>query len=120
MLPNTGTRLPKRPLYSDLDIADAISRALIDELGGSARAAKTVMRWADVSDRSARAWLHGQSCPSGRNLLVLAAHSRRVMTALLKLLGHDQLMVALDLQEIETELERMTERVRRLRSEMSP
>ena len=112
MLPNTGTRLPKRPLYSDLDIADAISRALTDELGGSARAAKTVMRWADVSDRSARAWLHGQSCPS--------AHSRRVMTALLKLLGHDQLMVALDLQEIENELERMTERVRRLRSEMSP
>ncbi len=120
MLPNTGTRLPKRPLWSEFEIAAAISQALTEELGGSRRAAKTVMKWADVSDRSARAWLHGQSCPSGRNLLVLAAHSRRVMAALLKLLGHDQLMVALDLQEIENQLERMAERVRRLRSELSP
>ncbi|MFC3792264.1 hypothetical protein [Sphingobium agri] len=38
------------------------------------------------------------------------------MTALLGMAGHDHLAVALDLSEIEQELERLVERVRELRN----
>lgn len=116
MVPKSGSRVPKRLPYSDAEIAAIISRALVAELGGSRRATKTVMKWAHVSDRSARAWINGESCPSSCHLVLLASRSRAVMTALLGMAGHDHLAVALDLSEIEQELEHLVERVRELRN----
>lgn len=115
MLPKTGSRLPKRPPFSDLEIADVIGRALIEELGGTRKATKTVMVWADVSERAARAWINGESCPSCRHVILLAGKSRAVMNAILRLAGHDRLMVSLDLAEIEAGLEAMIDRLRSLK-----
>ena len=66
-------------------------------------------------NQQARAWINGESCPSSCHLVLLASRSRTVMTALLGMAGHDQLAVALDLSEIEHELEHLAERVRKLR-----
>ncbi|MCD2316704.1 hypothetical protein LQ954_11145 [Sphingomonas sp. IC-11] len=115
MLPKSGSSLPKKPPYSDLEIADVIGRALIEELGGSRRATKTVMKWAEVSDRAARSWISGESCPSCRHLILLAAKSPSVMLAVLRLAGHEDVQVAFDLAEIELELTRTVHRIHSLR-----
>lgn len=114
MLPKSGNRLPKRA-YSESEIAAIIGHALVEQLGGSRRATKTVMKWADVSDRSARAWVNGETCPSCRHLILLASQSPFVMAALLNLMGHEQIAVGIDLREVEQQLELITERVRKLR-----
>jgi hypothetical protein len=115
MLPKTGRRLPKTPPYSDLEIADAIGRALAEELGGTRRATKTVMRWANVSERGARAWINGESCPSCRHLILMASRSRAVMAVILRLSGHEEHLISLDLAEIEKGLLALVERLRALR-----
>ena len=119
MLPKTGGRLPKIPPYSDLEIADAIGRALVEELGGTRRATKTVMRWADVSERGARAWINGESCPSCRHLILMASKSRAVMAVILRLSGHEEYLTALDLAEIEKAVVALAERLRTLRGTAS-
>lgn len=90
---------------SDSELAVQVGIALIGELGATRRAAKTVMRWAHVSDRTARQWLHGNASPSGSHLLVLAANSPAVMTLVLQLTGHSKLELAIELGDIERALE---------------
>lgn len=88
-------------VLSDSDLAVQIGEALRDELGATRRAAKSVMRWTGVSDTTARAWCHGRTSPSGIHLVALAAHSDAVMSVLLRLTGHTDLELGLDLQTIE-------------------
>ena len=118
MVPKSGTRLPKTqdPL-SEARLAVLIGNALQDELGASRRATKTVMSWTGVSDHTARAWLNGRTSPSGLHLVVLAAHCRPVMATVLRLAGHEQVAIAIDLEAIESSLEAILDTARRLRSE---
>lgn len=117
MVPKTGTQPPfSRFAVSETELAGQIGSALRDELGGSRRATKTVMRWTGVSDHSARAWLHGTSAPSGLHLLMLAANSSPVMAILLRLTGHDELTLALRLRTIESGLEKALREVRLMQS----
>lgn len=115
MLPKSGSRLPKSPPFSDLEIADLIGRVLFDELGGTRRATKTVMRWTGVSERAARAWINGESCPSCRHLILLSSKSTSVLGAVLKMAGQEQLAISVDLASIERELENLAARIRLLR-----
>ena len=101
-------------------LAAHIGKALRDELGGSRRATKTVMRWTDVSDTTARAWLNGQVCPSGFHLISLAANSRGVMFVMLRLTGYSDLEVGLNLREIESGLLKALAQIRAVRSENQP
>lgn len=101
-----------RQLLSDSALAKQIGEALQVELGASRRATKTVMRWTGVSDTTARSWLNGRACPSGRHLLELAAQSEPVMIYFLEATGHADLEIALRLREIERDLEDALERVR--------
>lgn len=118
MVPKSGSRLPKSLFaLSDVEFAGAIGDALQSELGGSHRAAKTVMAWTGVSNRTARAWLNGQTCPSGLHLLVLAGHCRAVMGMVLNLTGHDQIAVVLDVDAIESALETSLAALRNLKAE---
>ena len=116
MVPKTGNRVPKgRISLSEREFAQAIGEALQRELGASHRAAKTVMAWTGVSDRTARLWLHGSASPNGLHLVVLAAHCRPVLATVLRLMGHDRVALAVDLEVVEGQLEMILESIRRLR-----
>jgi len=117
MVPKSGAQLPKLQIpLSDAQLAVLIGAALQAELGGSHRAAKTLMAWAGVSDHTARAWLNGRKSPSGSHLIVLAARSRSVMATVLSLTGHDGIALAMDLRAIEIGLEETLTAVRKLQS----
>jgi hypothetical protein len=100
MVPKTGT------VGSAQECARVIADALRNELGNSARAAKTIARWTGASDRAAKYWLAGTRCPSGRQLILLAMQSDAVLEAFLKLAHRDQLGVALDLNAAQVSLDR--------------
>lgn len=113
MVLKSGTQVPDSPfVLTDTELAVHIGHALKTELGASRRAAKTVIRWTHVSDRTARKWLHGHASPSGLHLLALAANSPSVMTLILELTGHGDVVLALELQAVERDLERALARVR--------
>jgi hypothetical protein len=102
MVRNNRSQLrDSRVFIEETALSAQIGEALRGELGASRRATKTVMRWTGVSDTTARAWLYGRSAPSGPHLLALAANSRPVMAVLLRLTGHGELELGLNLQEIE-------------------
>ena len=117
MLPKSGTRLPKskKPL-SDAELAFLIGTALRGELGASHRAAKTIMTWTGVSDHTARSWLNGRSSPSSLHMLALASQSRPVMTTMLKVAGHDDVAIGIDLETLEQALSDTLLKVQSLRS----
>lgn len=113
MVLKSGTQVPDSPFgLTDSELAEHIGQALKTELGATRRAAKTVMRWTHVSDRTARKWLHGEAIPSGLHLLALATKSPSVMTLVLELTGHSDVILALEMRAIERDLERALESVR--------
>lgn len=113
MVPKNGTQLPSsQQILSDSALAAQIGAALRRELGSSRRATKSLMRWSEVSDKTARNWLHGKVSPSGRHLICLAKNSPMVMTALLDLTGHPELQLGLKLHEIELGMSQALAQVR--------
>jgi hypothetical protein len=120
MVPKSGSRLPKTQIsLSDAELAELIGTALRDELGASRRAAKTIIAWTGVSDRTARAWLNGRSSPSSLHLLAMAAHCKPVMATMLRLTGHEHVAIGIDLQAVEAGLEQTLAAVRSLSSRSS-
>jgi hypothetical protein len=114
-LPKTGSQLPDSGfVLTESAFAGHLAGALREDLGATRRAAKTVMRWTGVSDRTARAWLQGTTSPSGLHLVALAARSELVMAMVLRLTGHSDLGLVLRLHELETGLEQALCQVRAL------
>ncbi len=106
MFPKTGNRRPKPfEMPSEASLAEALGKALQAELGGSRQATKTIMGWANVSDRTARNWLNGERCLTASSLIALAANSPSVLKLVLKLAGHDRAGLDIDLLNIEAGLE---------------
>lgn len=68
---------------------EAISAALVHELGGAGRAAKTIIKWTGVNDRTAKNWILGYYGPSGEHLIELMGHSDTVLAVVLELAGRD-------------------------------
>lgn len=121
MLPKSGSRFPHSTnLPSEPEFARAIGLALQGELGASRRAAKTVMAWAGVSDRTARMWLHGNCMPGTLHLIALSAHCRPIMTLVLKSAGYDRVNLSIELLAIETTLENALAAVKDLRGSERP
>jgi hypothetical protein len=106
-----------RQSLTDEALAAAIGEALVEELGGSRRATKTIMTWTGVSDHTARSWLHGRSCPGGRHLVLLCAQSDAVMHCILRFGGRQGLKVALDLRAAEATLACVLDEIRAMRGE---
>jgi len=116
MVPKSGTRIPKlQTRLSEADFCHTIGQALQAELGGSRRAAKTVMAWTGVSGRTARLWLLGASSPSGRHLVLLATYCRPVLVAMLAWAGHDRAIIGVELETVEARLAELLASVRSLR-----
>ena len=105
MVRKSGSQLrDSQFLMAESALSAKVGQALRDELGSSRRATKTVMGWTDVSDRTARAWISGRVAPSGSHLLALAANSQEVMIVVLRMTGHSDLAIVIELQEIEQSL----------------
>jgi len=75
-----------------LEYRKAIGAALSYELGGAGRAAKATIRWAGVSERTAKNWISGSNGPSGEHLLELMRHSDAVLAAVLELAGRPEVL----------------------------
>lgn len=120
MLPNSGRKLPKmQRAPTEAEYIVQISNALRGELGGTGMAVKTIMRWAGVSDRSARTWMNGSGSPSGYHLLRLARECDAVFEVMLDLTGHPEARLAFDLHAAEVAIARAMgafEALRRQRS----
>ena len=67
------------------EYARVIARALRNECRRSS--VKTVMRWAEASDRSVQNWQTGNNMPSAESLIMLTGHSSEVLNAWLHLAG---------------------------------
>lgn len=119
MVPKSGTYVPNSCFgLSEAQFACEIASALRSELGGSHRATKTVMSWANVSNRTARKWLSGDGCPSGLHLVHLSARSQPVLMTVLRLAGQEQVALAVSLEAAEQKLEDALAAVRELRSSL--
>lgn len=70
--------------------AIVIGAALRQEVGGTHRAIKTVVRWTGASERTVKYWLAGTSGPKGEHLVALAHHSDAVHEAFLRLAERKQ------------------------------
>lgn len=84
-LPKMGKELPIPRRLKSSAYAAEIAKALRAELGGSNRAIKTLMRWTQASERTAKCWLAGASGPSGEHLVVLIRNSDAVLEAVFEL-----------------------------------
>ena len=105
MFPKSGSKVPKlkgRP--SEEDYLAEILQALRHELGTTAGATKTIMRWTGASDRTARNWMSGASGPSGYHLICLARESNAVLAAMLALSGRPELALSTDVHAVEVAL----------------
>jgi len=84
------------------------------ELGESHRAAKTLVNWTGVSDRTAKNWLHAACGPSGEHLIQLARKSDAVLATLLSLAGRNELLLGADLIAIKRGMETASELIDQL------
>lgn len=85
--PKTGRTFPLRAGNRKRDYAGTIALALQSELGSSHQAVKTLMRWTNANERTAKNWLGGAHGPSGEHLISLVMNSDQVFDAVLILAG---------------------------------
>lgn len=116
MVRKSGTTVPPSAAESRREYSLAVSRALRDELGRSARAAKTIMQWTGASERAAKYWLAGSRAPSGPQLILLARNSNAVLHEFLRLSARDLFTVSIELDAAEASLARASAILRALRS----
>jgi len=72
------------------DYPAVIAAALRQDVGGTHRAIKTIVRWTGASERTVKYWLSGTIGPKGEHLVALAHHSNAVRDAFLRLAGREQ------------------------------
>ena len=115
MVQNSGTGVPNQQYLSHDAYLHAVSTALAGELGTGGGATKTVMRWSNVSDRTARNWLGAEKAPGGHHLLMLARHSPLVWRSIQELSGHEYATMADDIHAAEVALSRALGIIERLK-----
>ena len=97
MIPNAGNYVPSRHRISQADYSRAIAEALRLELGGSGKAAKTLMKWTGANERTVRNWLSGGIGPNGKHLVLLCKESDAVWQAMMRASGRRPDLAALRL-----------------------
>ena len=95
--PKMGNVFPggdKEPRYATI-----IGAALRQDLGGTHRAIKTIVKWTGASERTAKNWLAGACGPSGAHLVALLRKSDGVLEAVLLLAGRESVVASRKLVE---------------------
>ncbi|MGR6431047.1 hypothetical protein ACU5AY_09025 [Rhizobium sp. PAMB 3174] len=116
MVPISGTTVPQGDRTLQKLYAKTISQALQQELGQSARATKTIMKWTGASERAARYWLQGSRAPGGWQLVLLVKNSDVVLREILRMSGRDLHELSLELDIAEISLNRAAAMVHALRA----
>ena len=115
MVQKSGTGVPIQQYLSHDAYLHAVSAALAAELGAGGGATKAVMRWSNVSDRTARNWLGAEKAPGGHHLIMLARHSPMVWRSIQELSGHQYVAIADDIHAAEVALSRALGIIERLK-----
>ena len=99
--PKKGKSFPKRAgngrsgfSLDDHAFAMKIAAALKAELKDRNSRAKLVAGWTGANERTVKNWISGKYAPCGRNLVVLARHSDRVLDAILSMADRQDLLLA--------------------------
>lgn len=69
----------------NLTYASSIATAIRDELGSTHQSIKTLMKWTNANERTAKNWLAGTHGPSGQHLIALIHYSDNVFAAVMSL-----------------------------------
>ncbi|WP_219063360.1 hypothetical protein [Pseudomonas sp. UMAB-08] len=108
MFPKKGNTFPSRQAY-----ASGLAAALKEELGTTHQAVKTLMKWTDANERTAKNWLSGTCGPRGEYLARLIQHSDRVLVSFLCMCSRDEVAVAITLSSLRNELSNALEAIDR-------
>jgi len=105
MLPKEGKRFSTRGQgCTALSYAGTIATALRAELGETHQAIKTLMRWTNACERTAKNWLAGPRGPAGEHLIRLLRNSDAVFEAVLRSAGRESSVAVVSLLEARTML----------------
>ncbi|HEY1613982.1 MAG TPA: hypothetical protein VGF97_09860 [Rhizomicrobium sp.] len=114
-IPKMGNSLPIAAVNgAGLSYEQTIAAALRQELGGTNKAIKTLVRWTGAHDRTVKNWLSGSAGPSGTHLIRLMRSSDIVFDAVLKLAGRDRDMASGQIAEAGELLKRAVRLLERL------
>jgi hypothetical protein len=93
--------------FLDLGFRPALAKTLKEELGGTNQAAKSIMKWADVSERTAKNWIAGTHSPSGEHLIDLMRHSDAVLAVVLAIAGRQGTLNSIGVELLKEQLREM-------------
>lgn len=90
-LPKMGNSLPIAAAdLTGMSYESVMAAALQQELRGTHKAIKTLIRWTGAHDRTVKNWQSGSAGPSSAHLIQLIRSSDEVFDAVLKMAGRDQ------------------------------
>jgi pyocin large subunit-like protein len=109
MFPKKGKIFPGKcsAASAEINFAEAIAKALRNELGDTHQAVKTLMRWTGANERTVKNWLAGTHGPRGEHLLTLVRNSDAVLEAFLRLAGRERVIASGKLAEARTRLDEL-------------
>ena len=93
--------------FSGLSFRPALAKVLKEELGGTNQAAKSIMKWANVSERTAKNWIGGTHSPSCEDLIELIRHSDAVLAVVLAMSGRQRSQNTISVELLKEQLREM-------------
>ncbi len=106
MFPKKGKTFPSRQEYA-LGLAVALQR----ELGSTHQAVKTLMRWTNANERTAKNWLKGTCGPRGEHLARLIQHSDAALVSFLEMAERNSEVMRTTLPSLRIDLMRAVEAI---------
>lgn len=101
MFPKKGKTFPDRQEY-----ASGLAVALQSELGLTHQAVKTLMRWTNANERTAKNWLKGTCGPRGEHLARLLQHSDAALATFLEMAKRNSAVMRTTLPSLRSDLMR--------------
>jgi hypothetical protein len=101
MFPKKGKSFPNRQEY-----ASGLAVALRGELGSTHQAVKTLMRWTNANERTAKNWLKGICGPRGEHLARLIQHSDAALASFLEMAERNSVVMRTTLPSLRIDLMR--------------
>jgi len=101
-----GKELPtqRKRRRTSSPFAVCIAQSLDEELKGSRRAIKTIMKWTGASERTVKGWLAGSNGPSGEHMISLIRCSNRVFKCVMDLTGRKEVIASKELVSLQKRL----------------
>lgn len=88
------------------EYASGLAIALQSELGSTHQAVKTLMRWTNANERTAKNWLKGTCGPRGEHLARLIQHSDAALASFLDMAERNSAVIRTTLPSLRSDLMR--------------